>query len=214
MSKATPDRAAQLGFDAFLADAEAENRARKFERETGHLPGTMDRALPFYRVLLRQHHAAMLAADVDETMRLREEAHRFALRLNGGEPGILAGPDAPGCVLEDETAASPGAVPLWGQTGEFVITVDRMRVRIEQDGIFGIAACHCLWPGFSAHAVEFERPFLSPTGYRSLLGIYAEPVPHMSPDEFVREVIATYVTRDLKGRPVEIETRYRGKGES
>lgn len=130
----------QLGFDALLADAENENRARKFERETGHLPGTMEEALPFYRLLLRQHHAAMLAANVDEAMRLREDADKLALRLNGGEPGILAGPDAPGHVLERESAAALGAVPLWGQTGEFVIIVGSMNVRIELDGMFGITS--------------------------------------------------------------------------
>ena len=49
------------GFDALLADVENENRARKFERETVHLPGTMEEALPFYGLRLRQHHAAMLS---------------------------------------------------------------------------------------------------------------------------------------------------------
>jgi len=112
MTDNLPDTVAQLGFDSLLADAEAENRARAFECETGCLPGTMDEALPFYRALIKQHHAAMLAADVDETMRLREEAHKLALRLNGGEPGVLAGLDAPGCVLERESAACRGELPL------------------------------------------------------------------------------------------------------
>lgn len=173
MSSALDDHAVQLGFDAVLAEAETENRARIFERETGHLPDTMEEALPFYRDLIRQHHCAMLAADVDEAMDLREEARKLALRLNAGEPGIIAGDDAPGCVLERETAASPGTVPLWGQTGAFVINVAGMRVHIEQDGIFGIGCGFSLWPGFSTHAVELEKPFLSPTGYRSFLGIYA-----------------------------------------
>ncbi len=63
----------------------------------------------------------MLAAEAETVMALREEAHDRALWLNKGEPGILAGPEAPGCVLERETAASSGTVPLWGQSGEFVI---------------------------------------------------------------------------------------------
>ena len=111
-------------------------------------PPRWSRAIPFYRLLLRQHHAAMLAANVDEAMRLRKQAELLALRLNDGEPGILAGPDAPGCVLQRETAAAPGAVPLWGQTGDFIITVDGMRVRIELDGMFGIG--FGFWPGFSS----------------------------------------------------------------
>ncbi len=68
----------QLGFDALLADAETDNRTRKFERETAHLPATYSEALPFYRDLIEQNHAAMLAADVEETTRLHEEAHKLA----------------------------------------------------------------------------------------------------------------------------------------
>lgn len=203
--------ASQLGFDALLTDAEIENRARQFERETGHLPDTMAAALPFYCDLLRQHHAAMLAADVDETMRLREEANRLALRLNGGAPGILAGLGSPGNVLTRETAARPGTVPLWGQTGDFIITVDGMRVRIALAGIFGIGAGYSFWPGFAAHAVDHDRPFLSPTGFRSFLGIHADPVAGMSPDDLARKVIEACIARDLNGCLIAIEERYRGR---
>lgn len=172
----------------------------------------MDKALPFYRDLIDRHHAAMLAANVDEVMRLRDEADKLALRLNGGEPGILAHDDAPGYVLARGTAAAAGAVPLWGQTGDFIIAVDGMRVRIEQDGIFGICSHACLWLGFKAHAVDLDRPFLSETGYRSFLGIHADPRPGLTPDAFAREVIAAHVARDLKGGLVPIKARYRDKG--
>lgn len=208
----------QLGFDNLLAKADDDNRAREFERETGHLPDSYDEAIPFYRALIDRNHAAMLAADMDETLRLHDEAHKLALRLNGGDPGILAHEDAPGYVLARETAAPTGTVPLWGQTGDFVITVDAMRarllIRIELDGMFGIGACHSFWPGFSAHAVDDDQPFLSQTGYRSFLGIYAEPVSNLSPDEFSRKVIAAYIERDLNGKPVAIDKRYRDRAES
>jgi hypothetical protein len=203
----------QLGFDALLGQADADNLAREIERETAHLPGSMAEAIPFYRVLLRQHHAAMLAANVEEAIRLREEAAKLALRVNSGEPGILAAPDASGCVLESETAAAPGKIPLWGQSGVFIVTVDAMRVRVEMSGIFGIAARFIYWPGFSANVVDETRPFLSETGYRSFLGIGAEPVPSLLPDEFCRKVIGAYVAHELKGKLVAIDTRYRkGKG--
>lgn len=201
----------QLDFDALLANADSENHARKFERETAHLPGTFAEALPFYRELIDRNHAAMLAADVEETTRLHDEARKLALRLNGGDTGILAHDDAPGYVLERGTAAASGAVPLWGQTGEFVISVDGMRVRIEQDGIFGICSGICFWPGFSAHAVDYGRPFLSETGYRSFLGIHADPQPGLTPDAFAREVIAAHVERELNGKLLAIAARYRDK---
>ena len=82
--------ATQLGSNALLSGADSENRARTFERETAHLPGTMVCALPYYRGLLDRHHAAMLAADAEEARRLGEEAHKLERKLNGGEPGIIA----------------------------------------------------------------------------------------------------------------------------
>lgn len=208
----TDHHAPQLGFDAFLADAETENRARKFERETAHLPDTFAEAIPFYRDLIEQNHAAMFAAEMEESMRLHEEAHKLALRLNGGEPGIIANEDAPGCVLERETAAEPGTVPLWGQTGDFIITVDDMTVRIELEGMFGIGSGFSFWPGFAAHAVDYDWPFLSETGYRSFLGIHAEPQPDLTPDSLTRNVISAYVERELKEKLLAISERYRDRG--
>lgn len=201
----------QLGFDTLLQAAETDNRVRRIERETAHLPGTMAEALAFYRLLLRQHHAAMLAANVDETMRLREEARRLALKLNGGEPGILAGPEAPGCVLERESAAEPGRVPRWGQTGAFLITLGGMQVAIELNGIFGIGSSVGFWPGFAAHAVDLDKPFLSSTGYRSFLGIHADPQAELTPDEFAAKVVGGYIARELGGKLVTIDQRYRDR---
>jgi hypothetical protein len=205
----------QLGFDALLRSADADNHARTFARETAHLPATMDGALPFFRDQLRDHHAPMLAGNVDETMRLRGQADKLASRLNGGDPGILAGPDAPGCVLERESAAAPGAVPLWGQTESFIVDLRGMRVRVEMEGVFGTGSGVCFWPGFAARAVDLGRPFLSPTGYRSFLGIHADPQPGLTPGGFALRVIEAHVARELKGRLVPIEARYRtGAGQS
>ncbi|PQO22463.1 hypothetical protein C2I36_13030 [Rhodobacteraceae bacterium WD3A24] len=192
-----------------LADGDADNKARRFERETAHLPGAMDEAIPFYRGLFAAHHAAMMEADVDEVMALREEAHKLALRLNNGAPGIIAGEDAPGCVLESKTAADPGSVPLWGQAATFEITVRGMPVRIELDGMFGIGAPCVYWPGFAAHAVDYDAPFVSETGYRSFLGIHADPVPDLTPDAFAARIIEAHIDNGLKGRLEEIAERYR-----
>ena len=190
----------QLGFDTLLESAKTENRVRRFERRTAHLPDTMTEALPFFRDLLARHHAAMLAADVDETMRLRGETHDLAKKLNAGEPGIIAHEDAPGCMLERETAAAPGTVPVWGQKGEFVINVDGMRVRVEINGVFGIGSRFGYWPGFSAHAVELDKPFLSETGYRSFLSVHATAQPGITPDMFAADLMASHIIQELRGR--------------
>jgi hypothetical protein len=198
----------QLGFDNLLNSADRINTARIFERKTSHLPDMMEEGLCYYRAMIADHHAAMIDGDIDEAMRLREEAHNLATRLNDGEPGILADDDAPGCVLERETAAEAGAVPLWGQQGDFVVTVGAMRVRVEMDGMFGISTLYSTWPGFSAHAIDTDRPFLSETGYRSFLGIHADYVPGLTPESFVQGVLAEYVATTLKGRLLNIGPRF------
>jgi hypothetical protein len=212
--RATP-QAAQLGFNSLLDEAEEANTARTLAKELAHLPGSMDEALPFYRALMERHHAAMLAGLESEAMALREEADRLACKLNNYEPGIIADDDAPGCVLERLTRAEDGTIPLWGQTGAFEITHGAMRVRIEMDGIFGVASNAFPWLGFAARAVEWGKPFLSETGYRSFIGLRGGLHPGMTPDGFAREIIALYVSRDLKkGRLVAIKPEYRERHEA
>lgn len=204
---------AQLGFDALLAGAERDNVNQQKARECAHLPGTMEEALPFYRALIDKHHAAMLAGDAATAMALREEAHRLGEKLNNFEPGISADDDAPGCVLERETRAPDGTVPLWGQTGTFEIAIGAMRVRIEMDGIFGIASSVYHWIGFAAHVVELDKPFFSETGFYSFVAVGGELEPGFFPDSFTRAVIEATIRRKMKGKLVAIKPEYRRRKE-
>lgn len=157
------------------------------EQEMAHLPDTMEAAIPFYRGLLEKHHAAMMAGDEAGAMAIRKEAHDLAEKLNGGTSlGILGNEQAPGCVLERETAAPPGTMPLRGQLGEFTTTVGKMKVRVEQDGLFGVAASFSPWLGFSAHVVDTDKPILSETGYRSFFGCHADMVPGITPERITQ----------------------------
>ena len=65
------------------------------------------------------------------------------------------------------------------------------------------------WLGFAAYAVEYDRPFLSETGYRSFVAIGGELEPGFTPDRFAAEVIGAHVRCELKGCLVTIEPRYR-----
>ena len=197
----------QLGFADLLTEAAATNEQRQMDRATAHLPGTMEEAMPFYRRMIENHHAAMQTADIDKAMSIREEAHKLAAKLNGGTCGVIAGPDAPGCILERESAAPPDSVPLWGQAGAFVVS--EMRVRIELHGMFGIGSTSCLFPGFYAHAVDLGRPFLSETGFRTFLGVSGQLVPGLTTEDFAREAIDAHVRRELKGKLLPIETHRR-----
>ena len=92
-------------------------------------------------------------------------------------------------------------MPLWGQAGDFIVTLDAMRVRIEIRGMFGIGSTFCLFPGFYARAVDMDRPFLSETGFRAFFGLSGDLVPGSDAGgNLLRAVIAAHVRRELKGR--------------
>lgn len=203
--------AAQLGFGALLAEADTANNQREMERSCAHLPGTYGEALPYFRALIDRHHAAMMAADAPTAMRLRIDADLLATKLNNYEAGILADADSPGNVLDRLTRAPKDTVPLWGQSGSFEINLDGMRVRIAMDGIFGLASNVYHWLGFAAHAVDYDRPFLSETGYRSFIAIGGELVPGFTPYRFAREAIAAQIKRENKGKLLTIKPEYRNR---
>jgi hypothetical protein len=178
------------------------------EQRTAHIPSTMEEAIPYYRKLIERHHAAMIAGDAPAAMKIREEAHDLAVKVNGGKLGICGSPDAPAFVLERATAAPAGTVPMWGQTGEFTINVGAMPVRVEQDGMFGVGTSSMFWPGFSANAVNYQKPFLSETGFRSFIGCHAEVGPGITPDVFARDVIQSHIAKDRKGKLAKIDGSY------
>jgi hypothetical protein len=178
------------------------------EQETAHLPGTMEEAIPYYRKLLERHNDAMLAGDIPAAMKIREEARELATKLNGNDSCGISCHDGPGGILDTKSAAPEGVVPLWGQEGNFIIDVGGMKVGIEQDGLFGIGTFSSSAPGFSAHAVDYDKPFLSETGYRSFIGSRPEIVPGMTPDVMAREMILAYMNRECKGKPKRIERTY------
>jgi len=188
----------QLSFTAIFA-------AEAFENQTAHLPAAMQEAVPYFWQLIERNNAAMRACDFELAAKLSEEAHDLAVKLNNGEIGILADDDSPGYVLERETAAPSGTVPQWGQTGDFIIEVDGMKVRIEMEGIFGIGMSSPI-PGFAAHAVNYDEPFFSPTGYRHFYR--GAPTPDMTPATYAAEIIRQLIAEDLKGKLRLIEPRY------
>ena len=208
MKRAINQSEGQLDFHALLQGVDSANHKRQWERECAHLPDSMEEGSAFYRAMLDDHHAAMMAADASEVMRLRDEARLLAKKLNKGEPGILASPDAPGNMLTAKTAAPKGGIPLWGQSGSFVLDISGTKTRIEMEGIFGIAN-HSHWLGFAIHAVHWDRPFFSETGYRSFLGVSIALEAGVTPDKFVTRILHAYRERDLGGRSVEITPRYR-----
>lgn len=161
-------------------------------------------AIARYSALIEKHHASMLAGDVEIVAALRKDAYGIAERMNGDGKhfGIKSAPDAPCYVLERATASPAGTVPLWGQTGEFIIDVAGTRVRIVMEGLFGIGGFGMFWLGFSANAVDWDKPFISSTGYRSFVGIMAETREGMTPDTFTAAVVRSHMgQKNRRGKP-------------
>lgn len=184
----------QLGFDELLIETEQVNRDRAFQKKTAGLPSTWETALPFYWKLLHEHHRLMMSADVEAVMALREQAYDLAYKLNDCNPGILANENSSGRKLCRETQAATGEVPLWGQAGDFNIELDGMLIRIEMQGIFGIGGKYAFWPGFGAHAVHKDKPFISETGYRSFLGVGMESITGLTPETFAHHAITVFLS--------------------
>lgn len=111
----------------------------------------------------RQFDAAVMAEDEAKARTAQEWAEAIVWKLNGGTLfGCRADRDSSaGYVIERHCAAVPGTAPRWGQSGEFLITVEGIRAVVEYRTDFG-GMQH-----FSFHAVDLDAPFISETGYRS-----------------------------------------------
>ena len=79
----------QLAWDALLANADTLNEVRERDRLYGHLPGTMDDALPFFRDLLARHHQAMCEGKAALVASLRKEAGDLAYKPTTMNPAFL-----------------------------------------------------------------------------------------------------------------------------
>jgi hypothetical protein len=90
----------------------------EYERQTSHLPRTIEEAVPYYRGLIERYDAAIMAGDQEHASTIAEEADLLAIRLNGDTRlGIKADEQSPCSVLERATNAPNGTIPRWGQTG-------------------------------------------------------------------------------------------------
>ena len=135
------------------------------------------------------YHDAMLAGDV-QTLDDADLVYQACVcKLNGGTRF--------GCgdiqrALEVKFAAFAGHVPRWGQAGEFLLEVDGMRlvVVMKPDTLSN----HC---GAELNAVDFDKPFVSKTGYRHH---YMRPVHHLglTVDQAVRAEVVELLTSEGK----------------
>jgi hypothetical protein len=190
------------GFAEMMADYPRAKRLWELEKKTKHLPKDLEHGLPLYRDMIQKNHEATLAEDWSMVREMHDTAYLLALKLNQGDTGIFADEKSMGSVLQASTAAPVGTVPLWGQLGDFTLTIDGMAVRcVLPRGL--VSRNGARWPEFDVHAVDRQKPFLSGTGFRSFSSLGWFPSPDndgpVTVDVYVRTIIERYVTRDLKG---------------
>lgn len=146
--------------------------------------------------VLQLYHDAMLAADVQAL----DDAHLVhqacVVKLNGGTShGCASVQDA----LAAKFAAPAGQVPKWGQAGEFLLEVDGIRMVVKMD--VRNLANHC---GAELHAVDFDKPFISRTGYRHQ---YMRPAQHVgrTVDQAVRAEVLEGSAREAWATAIDQE---------
>ncbi|MEN8517803.1 hypothetical protein [Burkholderia sp. RS02] len=110
-------------------------------------------------------HVAVLEANAKAAGAAADRYEAVVWKLNGGTfrgSRDAANPDAAGHLVEQYCSATPGTVPMWGQRGEFLITVSGVRAVVELGEGFGRYRV-----GFAFHVVDADKPFISETGYKS-----------------------------------------------
>ena len=109
-----------------------------------------------------EFHAGVMVSDQNKivTAAIRYEA--VIWKMNGGKFfGCFADEEAAGKIVQRHCEAPLGQVPLWGQSGKFLIEVEGIRAAVEFR-FWTAQRAH-----FSFHVVDLDRLFISETGYRS-----------------------------------------------
>ena len=167
-----------------------DERDARAARIAAQMPEDRGGILREARATIDALNDAVLASDGagTEAAELRYEAAVW--KLNGKTFfGSMAGPESGGIVAQKECSAAPGTVPKWGQSGEFVATVDGMRALVSVSEGFSVGRTH-----YEFRAVDLDRPFISPTGYRSH---FAAPVGGVTVRDAVEATLAAMMAEGM-----------------
>lgn len=213
--------------EAEAAEVDERRRAALWAQ----LPGSWDAAVPYYRQLIDRFNAAvLLGADAsryrgeaepgDSPAQLaasaaKEAADMLARKLHGGV-GIRGSYWASLPRLERATASRWPTVPVWGQTGQFPLdlTVPEVPARRRAPALLERhvrirVAFGGFESGFAVHAMDWDVPFISETGYRSFHGYWGTLAPGTTVDAFVRAAILAYLMDECEGgRLHDIKAEY------
>ncbi len=130
------------------------------------LPETETQLVEVMWDVARKYDAAVIAGDTAQREAELDRFEAVVFKLNGNTFfGSNADESRPMRRMSRATAARPGAAPLWGQSGDFLVSVDGVRARVIYDGLAGLGCSGNVH--FAFHVIDLHRPFPSPTGFRS-----------------------------------------------
>lgn len=167
---------------------ERDECAARIEVIAADLPDDLDALTTAYGEAIDLHHDAVMREAAGEAWPLRERMEAILYKANGCTSFGVGCNDAPMAIRRSNWAPI-GSVPKWGQVGQFILEHRDIRAIIcfgEHEGI---------------HAVDFNRPFPSETGFHSIGAVRA---PGMTVEDYGRAMIdgsLAYVPGGGKGKP-------------
>lgn len=145
---------------------------------------------------VRDFHDSMLRGDAVAAEKFLLLRRACAVRLNNGTCFGMSAENGGMWRLARRLAAPDGQIPLRGQKGRFLLVTENCRYIVAQDDAADFY-------GLGIYALDYDRPFISQTGFRSML-----PKPTaglgLSTSEFAASLIAATIQSELKGRLVTI----------
>lgn len=176
---------------AAAADAAAASEKRRAEEQAKY--GAVAYAIPdneaaIYHAMadaIARYDAAVIAHGFGpEAAAAREQINAVIWKANNYTMFGCLAPDGAGTIMGHKVKAEAGTVPQWGQPGEFLVHIDGMRCRVDYRGFNSLSVAD-----FALHAVDWQMPFISNTGFLYLT-IYK-----LSPGLSVSEAITLELER-------------------
>lgn len=174
-----------------IAQREAERNAAAAS-VAATLPADRAALLDVAKECVELYNEAVLNRADFAALIIGERYDAVVWKLNGGTYfGCNGGDESAGSVIARHCQATPGEVPLWGQRGEFIVTVKDIRCWVKYGGGLGsVLSCH-----FEFNAVDLDGPFISETGYRSH---FCAPMRGKTVDAAATEIFADLLNKQRR----------------
>ena len=149
---------------------------------------------------------ACIAGEVERRSAAVYKFEACIWKLNGGTFfGCNSGEQEAAHVIDDYCRAKAGNVPIWGQSGEFIVeSAAGRRARVEIK-----AGCMIGFLSASFNAVDLGAPFISETGYRSYMFNLSEVRPGETVHAHMTRIFQAFF--DARKKPIFVDPESRDR---